>query len=242
MPAKKRKYSGYRKVGGRYAKVARKGRSTFKLVKQVRANTRLLKNTVEGKQIYKSGVDPQGVDSFKYYAVMDGLAQGVADTGTGSTTATGARIGNSINVKSITMKMMINGSNTVIDPTFNQQGKAIGTYRVIVYNSPCGSILGKDDILREAGTTTTAMKSHYQINVAQGKEYEIWLDKLISINESKTLGNCDFVKRWKDGKKVIFNNNTVSPSNFYPRVLVIGMDNVNTDAFHYSFKVRYEDL
>lgn len=231
-------------VLGKRKRVIRRGRASktvSKLAAQVKKNTSLLKNTVEGKQIYKSGVDPQGLNSFEYYTVMDGLAQGVADTGTGATVSTGARIGNSINIKSITMRMMLNGQHYTVDP-LNPQGKCTGVYRLLIYNSPCGETLSKDDILRDASTSTQALKSHYNIDVAKGKMYEIWYDKIICIDDAHTCKDINFVKKWKHGKQVIYDNNTTSPSNFQPRVLLLGVNNVNTDDFHYSFKVRYEDL
>lgn len=222
-------------------KVSKAVRKYKNLQKQVQANTALLKQTVEGKQIYISGRDPQALNGFSYYNIMDGLAQGVADTGTGSAVSTGARIGNSVNVKSITLKMLLNGQHYTVDP-LNPNGKSLGLYRLIVYNSPCGATLSKDDILREAGTSSTCLKSHYKIDVAQGKMYEIWYDRVFCIDDAHTCKNMDFTKRWKNGKKLIFDDNNVSPSNFKPRVLLIGVDNVNSDDFHYSFKVKYEDL
>ncbi len=219
-----------------------------KLKKQLRAlkadvlkNTRMLNQTIEAKQIYRSNITPLAENQFDIIEVLDGLAQGVADTGTGATVSTGARIGNSINVKSITFNMLLDGTNYAVDPQ-NTTGKSGGLYTVIVYNSPCGDSLDEGDILREASTTVRAMKSHYKVDIEQGKMYEIWSDRLVCLSNAKPCANLDFTKSWKHGKQVLYDNNTTSPSNFKPRVLVIGYNNKNDDNFHYSIKVRYEDL
>ena len=225
-------------------KMARRNRlgKAFNALKQnVKKNTMLLKNTVEGKQIYKSDEQVSlALNTFTKFSIMDGLAQGVADTGTGATVSTGARIGNSINVKSITCQMLLDGQNQSADPT-NPNAKVHGNYRVIVYNSPCGKTLDETHLLRGSGTTDQAIVSHYKIDVAQGEMYEIWSDRRFCLSDAKPCKILDFTKRWKHGKQVIYDNNATSPSNFNPRVLVIA-DKNNFDDFSYSFKVRYEDL
>lgn len=220
-------------------KVLRKAFNALK--KNVKKNTMLLKNTVESKQIYRSNITPLSENQFDEIEVLDGLAQGVADTGTGATVSTGARIGNSINVKSISFNMLLDGTNYAVDPT-NTTGKSGGLYRVIVFNSPCGDSLSETDILREASTTVRALKSHYKIDIEQGKMYEIWMDKVFCLSNAKPCQNLDFIKRWKDGKQVLYDNNATTPSNFRPKVLIVGYNNKNNDNFHYSIKVRYEDL
>ncbi len=213
-----------------------------KLKAKVKKNTALLKNTIEGKQIYRSGQPTLTSSSFLKLDIMDGLARGVADTGDGSSVSDGARIGNSINVKSITCNMMLYGQNSAVSP-INPQGKSLGLYRLIIYNSPCGESLDETHILRENANTSQAFKSHYQINVAQGKMYEIWYDKVFFIDDAHTVKNINFAKKWKNGHKVIYNGNVTNPSNFKPRVMLIGLNDPNSlNAFHYSFKVRYEDL
>ena len=211
------------------------------LKKNVKKNTALLKNTVEGKQIYR-GASQVGItlNSFNKYDVLDGLAQGVADTGTGATASTGARIGNSINLKSITLNMFLDGATNVTPQ--NPNGRVHGNYRVIVYNSPCGEALDETHILKDGSTTDLALVSHYKIDIAQGKMYEIWSDRTFCLSDANPCKRLDFRKVWKNGKQIIYNNNTTTPSNFNPRVLVIGDMNANVDRFSYSFKVRYEDL
>ncbi len=222
--------------------VSKAVRQYNQLQKQVAQNTAQLKQTVEGKQIYRSAA-AQAIllNSFNKYEILDGLAQGVADVGTGATVSTGARIGNSINVKSITLRMMLDGANLTASVS-NPQAKTHGNYRVIVYNSPCGEDLTEQDILKDNSTTDIALKSHYKIQVGQGKMYEIWSDRTFCLSDAFPCKNLDFTKRWKNGKKVMYDGNSTTPSNFRPKVLIIGDDNANVDRFSYSFKVRYEDL
>lgn len=222
--------------------VSKAVRKYNQLQKQVQQNTAQLKQTVEGKQIYRSAAGSAILlNTFNEYQIMDGLAQGVADIGTGATTATGARIGNSINVKSITLRMLLDAQNLAASVA-NPQAKVHGNYRCIVYNSPCGEDLTVQDILKDNSTTDLALKSHYKIQVGQGKMYEIWSDRTFCVSDAFPCKNLDFTKRWKNGKKVIYDANNTTPSNFRPKVLLIGDTNANVDSFSYSFKVRYEDL
>lgn len=219
-----------------------RNRQMNKLDKRVKTLEQSLKQTLEGKQIYREneGVALQ-LNTFNKFDVLDGLAQGVADTGSGATVSTGARIGNSINVKSLTLKMFLDAQNLAVS-TNNPQGKVHGNYRVIVYNSPCGEALDETDILKNGSTTDQAIISHYKVNIGQGKMYDIWFDQLFCVSDANPCKKITFSKRWKNGKEVIYDGNATSPSNFRPRVLVIGDSNANIDMFTYAFKCRYEDL
>lgn len=241
MPKRKR-VSTYKRNVRAFRRVANKSITRRKVVAQVRKNTALLRKTIEAKQIYIAGSAVLSQGDFYKVTVIDGLAQGVADTGTGSTVSTGARIGNSINVKHMSGRIVLDGTNYVANPT-NPNAKSGGTYRVIIYNSPCGADLTEADILRESGSTTAAMRSHYNVDVAQGKMYQIWFDKTYSISDAKPMALINFSKKWSDGKQVIYDNGATQPSNFRPRMLIV-CDNVPSTfaSINHSFKTRYEDL
>lgn len=209
-------------------KMARRNRlsKAFSALKaNVAKNSAMLRNTVEGKQMYRETSQTLADNTFQELEVLDGLAQGIADTATGSTASTGARIGNSINVKSLSLRMVFDGTRYSADPA-NPSAKSGGMHRIIIYNSPCGEALIAQDLLRETSSAFTGIRSHYNTNVSQGKMYEIWYDKTIHLSDAKPSSLIHFVKRWKKGKKVIYDNNTVTPSNFKPRVLVVS-DNVS---------------
>ena len=217
-------------------------RGMAKLAKQVKANTALLKQTVEAKQIYIANSQVLSDGDFFKVSLLDGLAQGVADTGTGASVSTGARIGNSINCKHISARIILDGQNYAVNPT-NPQGKSGGNYRVIIYNSPCGEDLTEADILRESGSTTAALRSHYNVDVAQGKMYQIWMDKTVFLSDAKPSALLNFSKKWSNGKQVLYDNNNTQASNFRPRMLVICQGVPSTFAsVNFSFKTRYEDL
>ena len=222
----------------------RKQSAFNKLKKNVQKNTKMLKNTVEGKQIYIETSHSLS-DGFETTPtnLMDGLAQGVADTGTGSTVSTGARIGNSINVKSISARILLNGvrySPSVANPN----AKSGGTHRVIIYNSPCGESLVAQDILKETSSGMAGLRSPLNINVAQGKMYDIWYDETHVLSDARPEVLIQFYKKWKDGKQVLYDNNNTQPSNFRPRMIIVS-DDVPPGATNYasySFKTKYEDL
>jgi hypothetical protein len=218
-------------------------RAFSKLKADVKKNSMMLKNTVEDKQMYRETSQTLADNSFNELEVLDGLAQGIADTATGSTASTGARIGNSINVKTLSLRMVLDGTRYAADPA-NPNAKSGGIHRIIVYNSPCGEALNAQALLRETSSAFTGIRSHYNTNVAQGKMYEIWYDKVFHLSDAKPSCLIKFIKKWKNGKKVIYDNNTVTPSNFRPKVLVIS-DNVPpgaTNDVSFSFKCKYEDL
>lgn len=227
------------------AKMARKSRlsKAFNALKsQVSKNTATLKQTVEAKQIYIASSDVLSDGDFFKVSLLDGLAQGIADTGTGATVETGARIGNSINCKHISGRIVLNGQNYAVNPT-NPNGKSGGNYRVLIYNSPCGEDLTEADILRESGSTTAALRSHYNVDVAKGKMYDIWMDKTVFLSDAKPSVLLNFSKKWKHGKQVIYDNNATQASNFRPRMLIVCQDVPSTfSSVNYSFKTRYEDL
>ena len=225
---------------------ARRGRGAMaKLSKQVRANTAMLKQTVEPKQIYYAGSNAVSSGSTSHSEVLGGLSQGVADTGTGTSVSAGARIGNSINVKHISARILLDGYRYAADPN-NPSVKTGGMHRVIIYNSPCGEALNATDILKDATTTIAAMRSSYNVDVAQGKMYDIWYDKLVFLSDAKPGCLLNFSKKWKNGKQVIFDNNNQYPSNFRPRMVVIShncMPSGNTlnfnelQIFIFTFKI-----
>jgi hypothetical protein len=233
-------------LGKRKRVVRRKNKkaksSVSALTRQVRQNTALLRQTVEAKQLYITTSAVLADGDFYQIGIMPGLNQGVADTGTGATVQTGARIGNSINVKHISARINLNGHNYAVNPT-NPNGKTGGSYRVIIYNSPCGEELYQSDILREAASTTAAMRSHYNADVAKGKMYQIWYDKTFHLSDANPAKLIQFSKKWKNGKQVIYDNNVSSPSNFLPRMLVVCHDVPSTfSKINFSFKTKYEDL
>ncbi len=214
------------------------------LKKNVKKNTMMLKKTVESKQIYveNSTSIPQG-PSFTHIQLLDGLAQGVADTGSGGTTATGARIGNSINVKSLSLRFILDGYRIGADPA-NPAVKTAGLHRVIIYDSPCGDDLVAADLLREATTEISAMRSHYNVAIQQGKMYNIWFDKTYVLSDAKPACVVNFQKKWKHGKQVLYDDTATSPSNFRPKMLIVSLDVPpgGTNSISFSSKLRYEDL
>ncbi len=210
---------------------------------QVAKNTSTLEKTVEGKQIYVENSDVLPANSFVTIDLMDGLAQGVADTGSGGSVSDGARIGNSINVKSLSLKFYLEGFRIGANPA-NPAVKSAGLHRVIIYDSPCGDALTASDILREATTATAAMRSHYNVAIQQGKIYNVWYDRTFVLSDAKPAIPLEFYKKWKNGKKVLYDDNTTSAANFRPRMLLINLDVApgGSNSVFYSSKIRFEDM
>lgn len=239
MPPKRGRVVSYqRNKFGRKADM----RSAFNKLKgrvsKLQAQSRSL---IENKQIYKTNIFSLPVDDETTFQMLDGLVQGVADTGTGATVATGARIGNSISVKTIQAKFLFDDVLTGASPT-NPNAKSVGMYRIIIYNSPCGKQLDPDKIVRDASTAQNALTSTYNVAVAQGEMYDIWYDKMFCLSDANPCKMINFVKKWKDGHKVIYDNNTTSPSNFNPQVAIFSFKNQTNNRLNYHIKVRYEDL
>ena len=79
----------YKGVQARKMARTNRMRKAFNALKaNVRKNTVALRNTVEGKQMYRETSQTLANNTFQEIEILDGLAQGVADTATGSTTAT----------------------------------------------------------------------------------------------------------------------------------------------------------
>jgi hypothetical protein len=229
------------KANKTYRRARKTKKKVTQLAKQVAKNTAMLKQTVEGKQLYVETSNPLVDNTFLHLDLLDDSSQGVADTDTGPAVSTGARIGNSINVKSISLRMVLDGTVYAASPT-NPAAKSGGMHRIIIYNSPCGEDLVATDILREGLTAFSGMRSHFQTQIAQGKMYNIWFDKTIVLSDSRPSAHLNFVKKWKDGKKVIYDGNSILPSNFRPKILVINYALPGNNIFSYSFKTKYEDL
>lgn len=241
MPGK-----GYRKRQYQARQMGKKARlkNAFAALKaNVQKNSKMLKNTIEGKQIYRETSSSLADNTFTYYNILDGLAPGVADTGSGATVETGARIGNSINVKTISLRMSLDGTKYGAT-SLNPNAKSGGQHRVIIYDSPCGEQLDATHILREVDSAFTGIRSHYETKIAQGKKYKIWYDEVINLSDAKPAVFLHFVKKWKDGKKVLYDGTSTSPSNFFPRVMVVS-NNVppgSQNSFSFSFKCKFEDM
>ncbi len=212
--------------------------------KAVAKHEAMLKNTVESKQIYveNSSAIPTG-NSFTHIQLLDGLAQGVADTGSGGTVQTGARIGNSINCKSLSLRFILDGFRIGANPA-NPAVKTAGLHRVIIYDSPCGEDLLAADLLREATTEIAAMRSHYNVAIQQGKMYNIWYDRTFVLSDAKPAAVVNFRKKWKKGKKVLYDDTATAPSNFRPKMLVISTDVApgGNNTVSFSSKLRFDDL
>ncbi len=239
MPPKKGRVVNYqRNKFGRKADMRSAFNKLAGRVSKLQAQNRSL---IENKQIYKTNILSLPIDDETTFSMLDGLVQGVADTGTGSSVADGARIGNSICVKTIQAKFLFDDIMT--SPTVpNPQAKSVGMYRIILYNSPCGKQLDPDKIVRDASTAQNALTSTYKVSVAQGEMYDIWYDKMFCLSDATPCRMINFVKKWKDGYKVIYDNNATTPSNFNPQVAVFSYKNQNTNRLNYHIKVRYEDL
>ncbi len=239
MPPKKGRVVNYqRRKYGRKADLRTAYNKLAGRVATLQKNHRAL---IENKQIYVSNVLTLPIDDETTFQFMNGLAQGVADTGTGSTTATGARIGNSISVKTIQAKFLFDDIMT--SPTVpNPQAKSVGMYRIVIYNSPCGKQLDPEKILRDNSTAQLALTSTYQISVDTGEMYDIWYDKMFCLSDANPCKMINFVKKWKDGYKVIYDDNAVMASNFNPQVAIFSFKNQSTNRLNYHIKVRYEDL
>lgn len=199
------------------------------------------KNLIERKQIYKTNILSLPVDDETTFQMLDGLVQGVADTGTGASVSDGARIGNSIAVKTIQAKLLFDDVLTGASPT-NPNAKSVGMYRIIIYNSKCGKQLDPEKIVRDNSTAQNALTSTYKVSVAQGEMYDIWYDKMFCLSDATPCKMINFVKRWKDGYKVIYNNNATSPSNFNPQVAIFSFKNQSNNRLNYHIKLSYEDL
>lgn len=225
------------------AKAKRVAKSLNNLVKQVKANTAMLKQTVEGKQSYYSTSQLLGNSSFNTFDIFSSLSQGVADTASGTSVSDGARIGNSINLKHMSGRILIDSYRYGGDPA-NPAVKSGGMHRVIVYNSPCGEVLNAADILRDGTSAFAAMRSPYRVDIEQGKMYQIWLDKTFFLSDAKPAVLMNLSKKWKNGHKVIYDDNNGTPSNFRPRLLVISEDVPPTtgNVLSMTIKSKYEDL
>lgn len=239
MPPKRGRVLNYqRNKFGRKADM----RSAFnKLKGKVSKLQKQSRNLIENKQIYSTNILTLPVDDETTFSLLNGLAQGVADTGTGASVSTGARIGNSISVKTIQAKFLFDDVLTGATPT-NPNAKSVGMYRIIIYNSPCGKQLDPDKIVRDASTAQNALTSTYNVAVNTGEMYDIWYDKMFCLSDATPCRMVNFVKKWKDGHKVIYDDNAVMPSNFNPQVAIFSFKNQTTNRLNYHIKVRYEDL
>ena len=231
---------------------ARLDRQLANLALKVDRNTSMLEKTIEGKQMYKQYsafvIDNQGsqADNYNNQDLLGDLTRGVADTD--SPGVIGARIGNSVTIKSMFLRLHISAQAAVTatngtEPTLANSLKNIGTCRVLIYNSPCGKPLGMNDILRDASSPTRALVSHYQVSVGQGDQYEILYDKVFDFSDGMTMKYVKFAQKFKKGKVALYDDNATLPSNFRPRILFIvkGTNPVNGIEVSYDCKTRFVD-
>ena len=246
----KRKYSAYSSVKKAHAYAARLKRRRYRaksrLATQVRRNTQLLKKTVEGKQLYiqtSGDLDDTNTNNVKVLNLIDGLAQGVADTGTGSQVSTGARIGNSINVQSLSLRLVLDGqqkSATVQNP----QAKSLGSVRCIIVDSPEGQAFTLEDILHDATSQERRIVSMYQTAQNITKKYTVLYDKIFTFTDASTMKHIMFHKKYGNGgKKIQYDNNATSPNNYRPQLIMMTYNcDGNVNQFFLESKVKFIDM
>lgn len=222
-------------------------RSTKKskaLTKRVKKLENKVNKSIDAKQIYvQTSGNLNDTSDSATITLIDGLAQGVADTGTGSTVSTGSRIGNSINVQSISCKLLLDASKISTAVT-NPNAKTTCAVRVIMVNSASGEALALSEVLRDVSSMERAMVSHYETAVQQGKKYQILFDKVYHFSNAVEQRSIDIYKKWKEGYKAIYDDNQTEPSNFKPRLLLHYFEKANADNtcdYYIEAKCRYFD-
>ena len=246
----KRKYSSVTSVKKHAQYMARLKRRRYRaksrLAVQVKKNTQLLRKTVEGKQIYintSGDLDDTATNNIKVINLIDGLAQGVADTGTGSSVSSGARIGNSVNVQSLSFRLILDGQQkgaTVQNP----QAKSLGAVRVLLVDSPEGQSFVVEDFLRSYTSASDRIVSMYQVAQNITKKYTILYDKCYTFTDASTMKHITFRKKYMNGgKKIIYDNNATSPNNYRPQLILLTYNcDGNVNQFFLESKVRYIDM
>lgn len=247
----KRKYtsvSSVKKHGAYMARLKRRRyRAKSRLAVQVKKNTQLLRKTIEGKQLYITtggDLDDTSTNNIKVLNLIDGLAQGVADTGTGSTVSTGARIGNSINVQSLSLRMVLDGQQNSV--------KARGSVRVMIVDSPEGQAFQLQDILNNSTSSYDRIVSNYQTSQNVTKKYTVLFDKVYTFTDSSTMKHIMFRKKYGNGgKKLNYDGNSFVPNNYRPQLIMMTYncgDPANTgeggvvNQFRLESKVKFIDM
>ena len=242
MPRKTARVAHFRAT--KHARRSRLGKAFNALKANVKKNTMLLKNTVEGKQIYieSSHELSNGFESSPTN-LLDGLAQGVADTGTGATVSTGARIGNSINVQSLSVRMILDGQQKSATAQ-NPQAKSLGAVRCLIVDSPEGQAFSVSDILHDATTQERRIVSMYQTAQNITKKYKVLFDKTYTFTDASCMKPVMFYKKYANGgKKLNYDNNATSPNNYRPQLIMLTYNcDGNVNQFFLESKVKFLDM
>ena len=224
----------------------RRYRAKSRLAVQVKKNTDLLRKTIEGKQIYiqtSGDLDDTNTNNIKVINLIDGLAQGVADTGTGSAVSTGARIGNSINVQSLSVRMILDGQQKSATAQ-NPQAKSLGAVRCLIVDSPEGQAFSVSDILHDATTQERRIVSMYQTAQNITKKYKVLFDKTYTFTDASCMKPVLFYKKYANGgKKLNYDNNATSPNNYRPQLIMLTYNcDGNVNQFFLESKVKFLDM
>lgn len=223
------------------------GKGSFgnrKLSLRVKKVENLVKKSMEAKQVYIQTSGPISTAENKASVqLIDGLAQGVADTGTGSAVTTGARIGNSINVQSMSFRLTLDATRVSVS-TQNPNGKTTGCCRVMVVNSPNGEDLDIADVLRDDTSEIRRITSPLKTDIAANKQYKVLYDKIFTFSNSQPMKHILFKKKYKNGLKVRYDDGATNPSNFRPKLFLMNYDGSaggNSNSYILDSKIRYFD-
>lgn len=242
----KRKFSKTQSVKKLFSK-AKKFRSKGKsLASQVKRNTDLLRKTIEGKQVYiqtSGDLDDTNTNNIKVISLIDGLAQGVADTGTGASVSTGARIGNSITVQSLSVRMILDGQQKSATAQ-NPQAKSLGAVRCLIVDSPEGQGFQVSDILHDSTTQERRIVSMYQTAQNITKKYKVLFDKTYTFTDASCMKPVMFYKKYANGgKKLNYDNNATAPNNYRPQMILLTYNcDGNVNQYFLESKIRFLDM
>lgn len=218
-------------------KVARrKRRKDAKQDSRIKNLEQLVYKTIENKQInYEAEYNLQSSGWTVSNYLLPILATGAED---GSVNNDPARVGNTISL----MRTCLTANLEV------SQSDGFNRVRLMLVASKDGSQeITASDVLEYSSYTThgnLVFVSQYKTKAATNKNYQVLMDRVIDLNIYKdAYKSIKFVKRWKNGKELMYDGPGASAPTNYKLSLIQVSDStaITHPTIHFQMRNTYKD-
>ena len=233
----------YNNILATYIIMPKKNKKDKKQDARIKALESMLYKTVENKQVEyvntNLAISSSGVRDGQFLTLNQGTADGNVPTGTGG--VAGARIGNTITLMRQQFNIFLSQNPTGIIDDWNRM-------RVLIVEALDGNqpIL-ISDVLEYHNYSVfgdLVFSSPYTTKTTTNRRYKVCYDSSFELNKAAkgATKSIKYVKKWKNGKEVEFEDDNATPTNHQLTLLFISdSTSLPHPLVNYSVRSTYKD-